>query len=160
MMPGKGEVLSNYKEPVGDGIRCDSAGWYTGLKPNQMYDPLVGKLICSVPNDQHNFEGARNLALKCLEDFKIEGIANNIDAVKRILTHSDFIANKVNTSFLVEYPELLNPKPGSAAAKPKAAAARATTAARDLAMRILGSRWLVGPAMASYCRRLAPAPPW
>ena len=44
MMPGKGEVLNLYEEPTGDGVRCDSAGWYTGFKPNQMYDPLVGKV--------------------------------------------------------------------------------------------------------------------
>ena len=44
MMPGRGEVLDRYEEPTGDGVRCDSAGWYTGFKPNQMYDPLVGKV--------------------------------------------------------------------------------------------------------------------
>ncbi len=49
MMPGKGEILNQYKEPSGGGIRCDTAGWYSGFKPNQMYDPLVGKLICSAP---------------------------------------------------------------------------------------------------------------
>lgn len=46
MMPGKGEVLDQYEEPTGDEVRCDSAGWYTGYKPNQMYDPLVGKVSC------------------------------------------------------------------------------------------------------------------
>ena len=48
MMPGKGEVLDAYEEPKGVGVRCDTAGWYTGFKPNQMYDPLIGKLICSI----------------------------------------------------------------------------------------------------------------
>ena len=44
MMPGKGEVLDAYEEPVGEGVRCDSAGWYAGFRPNKMYDPLVGKV--------------------------------------------------------------------------------------------------------------------
>eukprot|EP00804_Cyclotella_cryptica_P019403 CCRYP_006598-RB/>CCRYP_006598-RB protein AED:0.23 eAED:0.23 QI:1131/1/1/1/1/0.83/6/508/853 len=110
MMPGKGETLEFYQEPKGDGIRCDSAGWYTSFKPNQMYDPLIGKLICSsdgVTTD--SFEEARRKALKSLDDFKIEGVANNIDAVRRILTHQDFLRNCVNTSFLADNPEILDP---------------------------------------------------
>jgi pyruvate carboxylase len=80
MMPGKGEILDFYREPKGEGVRCDSAGWYTAFKPNQMYDPLVGKLICS----SESFEAARKKTMASLDDFMIEGIANNIDAVKRM----------------------------------------------------------------------------
>jgi len=110
MMPGKGEILNQYKEPSGGGIRCDTAGWYSGFKPNQMYDPLVGKLICSAPGvTTESFEAARQLMLRSLKDFEIDGVANNIDAVERILTHKDFVDNRYNTSFLTEYPELLDP---------------------------------------------------
>ncbi len=110
MMPGKGEILDKYQEPKGSGIRCDTAGWYTGFKPNQMYDPLVGKLICSAPGvTGESFEAARQLMLRSLKDFEIDGVANNIDAVERILTHKEFIDNQYNTSFLAEYPELLDP---------------------------------------------------
>ena len=116
MMPGKGEILDTYEEPKGGGVRCDSAGWYTGFKPNQMYDPLVGKLICSAGGvTLESFEEARQLMLKSLNDFHIEGVANNINAVERILSHQEFIANQVNTSFLADNPELLDPskaKPG------------------------------------------------
>ena len=38
MMPGKGEVLDVYEEPTGDGVRCDTAAWYPGFTPNQMYE--------------------------------------------------------------------------------------------------------------------------
>lgn len=110
MMPGKGEVLDFYQEPKGAGVRCDSAGWYTAFKPNQMYDPLVGKLICSAEGvTKEAFEAARNKTIQALDDFKIEGIANNIDAVKRILKHEDFLANQVNTSFLADNPDILDP---------------------------------------------------
>lgn len=110
MMPGKGEMLDFYQEPSGEGVRCDSAGWYTGFKPNQMYDPLVGKLICSAGDvTTEGFEQARRLMLKSLGDLKIEGVANNIDAVERILTHPEFIDNNINTSFLANNPELLDP---------------------------------------------------
>eukprot|EP00984_Skeletonema_dohrnii_P020413 scaffold9947_cov98-Skeletonema_dohrnii-CCMP3373.AAC.1 len=110
MMPGKGEILNQYKEPSGSGIRCDTAGWYSGFKPNQMYDPLVGKLICSAPGvTSESFEAARQLMRHSLKDFEIDGVANNIDAVERILTNEDFVDNRYNTSFLTEYPELLDP---------------------------------------------------
>ncbi|KAL7547137.1 hypothetical protein ACHAWF_010455, partial [Thalassiosira exigua] len=110
MMPGKGEVLEKYEEPSGDGVRCDTAGWYAGFAPNQMYDPLVGKLICSAEGvTPESFEKARKLMLRSLEGFNIEGVANNIDAVERIMTHPEFLANKVNTSFLADNPELLDP---------------------------------------------------
>jgi 3-methylcrotonyl-CoA carboxylase beta subunit len=105
MMPGKGEILDFYQEPNGEGVRCDSAGWFTGFKPNQMYDPLVGKLICS----SEVFDDAREKTMQALDDFRIDGIANNIDAVKRILTHEKFLANQVNTSFLADNPGILDP---------------------------------------------------
>lgn len=122
MMPGKGELLDLYEEPTGEGVRCDSAGWYTGFTPNQMYDPLIGKLICSADGvTKESFEDARQLMLQSLSGFNIEGVANNIDAVERILKHPEFVANHVNTSFLVDNPELLDP---SKAKKDHGAASR------------------------------------
>lgn len=118
MMPGKGVTLDQYEEPSGDGVRCDTAGWYEGFSPNQMYDPLVGKLICSAEGvTPRSFEDARQLMLKSLKGFNIRGVANNLDAVERILTHPEFVANDVNTSFLADNPELLDP---SKAKTPKA----------------------------------------
>jgi len=115
MMPGKGELLEKYEEPTGDGVRCDSAGWYTGFKPNQMYDPLVGKLICSAEGvTPESFDEARQLMLRSLEGFNIQGVANNIDAVERVLNHPEFIANDVNTSFLADNPDLLHPSKNTA----------------------------------------------
>ena len=72
--------------------------------------PLIGKLICSSDGvTTESFEKARQLMLKSLHGFNIQGVANNIDAVERILSHSEFVANDVNTSFLVDNPELLDP---------------------------------------------------
>ena len=110
MMPGKGEVLDLYREPSGDGVRCDSAGWRTGFRPNQMYDPLVGKLICSANGvTPDSFEEARKLMMTSLENFKIDGVSNNIEAVERIISHPDFLSNGVVTSFLADNPGILDP---------------------------------------------------
>ena len=104
MMPGGGQELLEYQEPAGENIRVDSAGFYKGLKPNQMYDPLVGKLICKAPA----FADAHKLCLDALRNFHIRGVNNNLEALERILKHPEFIANDVNTDFLVKHPELLN----------------------------------------------------
>ena len=80
------------------------------------------QLICSahgVTND--SFEEARELLLHSLEGFKIEGVANNIDAIERIVTHPDFVANRVNTSFLADNPELLHPQAKSQRSKEQVA---------------------------------------
>jgi biotin carboxyl carrier protein len=80
------------------------------------------QLICSahgVSND--SFEEARELLLHSLEGFKIEGVANNIDAIERIVTHPDFVANRVNTSFLADNQELLHPQAKSQRSKEQVA---------------------------------------
>ena len=46
MMPGKGETLNLYQEPTGSGVRCDSAGWYTGECVNSQLDKLVCHSSC------------------------------------------------------------------------------------------------------------------
>jgi len=110
MMPGGGSKIELYEEPKGKGIRVDSAGFYSGLSPSQMYDPLVGKLICSKPT----FEEARKSLLESLKGYKMVGVNSNIDALSRILTHDVFIKKKIFTNFLTQYPELLD-----ASLKPK-----------------------------------------
>ena len=72
------------------------------------------QLICSADGvTQESFEEARKLLLRSLKDYDIRGVANNIDAVERIVTHPDFVANRVNTSFLADNPELLDPSKAS-----------------------------------------------
>lgn len=86
--------------------------------------PLVGKLICSAGGvAPESFETARQLMLKSLDRFNIQGVANNIDAVERILSHSEFIANCVNTSFLADNPELLDPSKAKSQSKTEHGAA-------------------------------------
>lgn len=85
-----------------------------------MYNTLILhlQLICSAHGvTSDSFEEARELLLHSLEGFKIEGVSNNIDAIERIVTHPDFVANCVNTSFLADNPELLNPQTKSQRSK-------------------------------------------
>jgi pyruvate carboxylase len=72
------------------------------------------QLICSADGiTPESFENARKLLLRSLGEFDIRGVANNIDAVERIITHPDFIADRLNTSFLSDNPELLDPSRAS-----------------------------------------------
>jgi len=85
-MPGGGDIITKYMEPNGDGIRVDSAGFYSGLKPSQSYDPLIGKLICT----GKTWEDALSLSVKSLNGYTIEGLNSNVSALKRILDHDEF----------------------------------------------------------------------
>ncbi|CAD7940083.1 unnamed protein product [Amoebophrya sp. A120] len=121
MMPGGSETITEYQEPTGPGVRVDSAGFFAGLKPNQMYDPLVGKLICTAPD----FSQAVDKTLDALQSFKIGGLNSNLAALQRILKHPEFLDNSMCTDLLAENPELLDlPKAGGA----KKAATKAVSA--------------------------------
>lgn len=68
-------------------------------------------MICSADGvTPERFETSRERLLNSLGNFRIEGVANNIDAIERIVTHPDFVANRMNTSFLADNPELLDPQ--------------------------------------------------
>lgn len=112
MMPGGGDTITKYTEPSGDGVRVDSAGFYSGLKPSQSYDPLISKLICT----GNTWESALSRSLNSLNDYTIQGLNSNISALQRILDHAEFKKNTIFTSFLADNPGLLNPEIGQVSA--------------------------------------------
>merc|ERR1711994_974084 len=96
LMPGKEQPISKYSEPNGPGIRIDSAV-EEGRKPSSQYDPLIAKIICSVPEGK-TFDDCIIKALSVLDSFKLEGVRTNIHILKNILQHPDFQKNNVLTS--------------------------------------------------------------
>jgi len=101
LAPGGGPEVTKYAIPEGDGIRVDGA-LYEGCKPSMHYDPLIGKLICSVNGEQgtETFEAARHLTMKALDDYTIQGVNTNKPLLHAILKHPKFINNDVLISFM------------------------------------------------------------
>jgi acetyl-CoA carboxylase, biotin carboxylase subunit len=91
--PGR---ITGLNLPGGIGVRVDTAAYTDGVIP-PYYDSLVAKLI--------TYGNARTEAIarmnRALDMFVVEGIHTSIPLHQRILMHEDFIAAKLDTSFLV-----------------------------------------------------------
>lgn len=96
-LPSTGLVRS-YQEPSGPGIRVDS-GVYEGAEISVFYDPMISKLL-SYGKDRRQ---AVDRMLRALEEYRISGVANNIEFHKDILKHPEFIAGNLSTHFIDEY---------------------------------------------------------
>eukprot|EP00927_Polykrikos_kofoidii_P017712 TRINITY_DN1808_c0_g1_i2.p1 TRINITY_DN1808_c0_g1~~TRINITY_DN1808_c0_g1_i2.p1 ORF type:complete len:1214 (-),score=204.07 TRINITY_DN1808_c0_g1_i2:136-3777(-) len=123
LAPGGSNTVETYREPTGEGIRVDAA-LYEGCKPSMHYDPLVGKLICSVRGEggsDEAFQAARKLTLQALEKWEITGVNTNKGLMKNILEHPEFIQNEVLVSFMARH--------GASLAAAASAAPTATTPA-------------------------------
>ena len=93
-LPSAGRILF-MKEPSGPGIRHDS-GIYTGYEISVFYDPILSKLIAWAP--------ARDICCSrmatALNDFPILGIKTDIEILRDIVSHPEFLAGNTFTDFL------------------------------------------------------------
>jgi acetyl/propionyl-CoA carboxylase alpha subunit len=96
-LPSAG-LLRSYQEPSGPGIRVDS-GVYEGAEISVFYDPLISKLL-SYGKDRKQ---AITRMLRALSEYRISGVANNIEFHKDILVHPEFAAGRLSTHFIDEY---------------------------------------------------------
>jgi acetyl-CoA carboxylase biotin carboxylase subunit len=96
-LPSTG-LLRSYQEPSGPGIRVDS-GVYEGAEISVYYDPMISKLL-SYGKDRKQ---AIERMLRALSEYRISGVANNIEFHKDILRHPEFIAGNLSTHFIGEY---------------------------------------------------------
>jgi acetyl-CoA carboxylase biotin carboxylase subunit len=90
--PGR---ISALNIPGGLGVRVDTH-IYEGYVVPPHYDSLLAKLIVHDTDRQ----AAINRALRCLDEFVVEGIKTNIAFHKGILNHPEYRAGKVDTGFV------------------------------------------------------------
>ena len=90
--PGR---ITGLNLPGGVGIRVDAAAYTDGVIP-PYYDSLVAKLI------SYGRDRAEAIARmqRALDMFVIEGIHTSIPLHQRILEHPDFIAGRIDTTFI------------------------------------------------------------
>jgi acetyl-CoA carboxylase biotin carboxylase subunit len=91
--PGR---ITGFNLPGGAGVRVDTAAYHDGVIP-PYYDSLVAKLIT------HGADRAEATARmnRALDMFVVEGIYTSIPLHLKILAHPDFVAGKLDTSFLM-----------------------------------------------------------
>jgi len=93
-LPAAGTV-HYLKEPSGPGIRIDS-GIYSGAEVSVYYDPILSKLIAWGPNR----EAARKRMMKALSEYVVLGVTNQIDYLRDVLNHKEFIEGRTYTNFI------------------------------------------------------------
>lgn len=102
--PGR---ITNWSAPSGTGIRVDTA-MTSGVMVPPYYDSMIAKLIVTGRDRDDAVARLRD----ALDSFVIEGIATNIDLLRFISRHPDFIENRIDTRWAerVLLPEFLSDK--------------------------------------------------
>jgi acetyl-CoA carboxylase biotin carboxylase subunit len=92
--PSPGEITV-WEPPSGEGIRVD-AGVAAGYRVSHFYDPLLAKLI--VHADDRDAAIARSI--DALENFRVEGVKNNIPTHLEVLRSDEFRSGDYDTGLL------------------------------------------------------------
>jgi len=101
--PDTGQI-STYRSPGGPGVRLDGGTTYTGAEINAHFDSLLTKLTCR----GRDFSATVERATRALAEFRVGGVATNIDFLSGLLANEDFKAARLSTTFIDEHPELLS----------------------------------------------------
>jgi acetyl/propionyl-CoA carboxylase alpha subunit/acetyl-CoA carboxylase carboxyltransferase component len=95
-----GGTLMAFEVPSGHGVRTDTCG-YVGYQTNPNFDSLLAKLIGHSTSSR--FADAVARTSRALGELKIEGVRTNLPFLQRLLQHADFVANRIDTSFVEEH---------------------------------------------------------
>ena len=94
MLPSPGTITA-YREPQGEGVRVD--GWVReGTTVSHLYDPLIAKLVVHAPTRAQAVERA----LAALDDYRIEGVRNNLAVHRHVLRSAPFRSGDYTTAIL------------------------------------------------------------
>ncbi len=93
-MPRAGRI-NLWQPPQGEGIRLDSH-CYSGYLVPPYYDSMIGKLLA------HGVDrpAAIRRMSQALDQFRVDGIATNIEFHKAVLADDEYVAGRVNTKWL------------------------------------------------------------
>ncbi len=95
-----GGRLSAFEVPSGRGLRVDTFG-YVGYQTSPHFDSLLAK--CIGHSNSRDFADAVTRTYRALCEFKVEGVPTNIPFLQSLLTHPDFIANRIYTNFVDDH---------------------------------------------------------
>jgi pyruvate carboxylase len=99
--------LSAYRSPSGFGIRLDGGTAYGGAVVTPHYDSLLVKVTAWAPTAG---EAASRMD-RALREFRIRGLATNLQFLENVIAHPLFRAGECTTRFIDNTPELFVFKP-------------------------------------------------
>ncbi|WP_343559591.1 pyruvate carboxylase [Kiloniella sp. b19] len=100
-IPDYGKITA-YRGATGFGIRLDGGTAYSGALITRYYDSLLEKVTAwgNTPDE------ALSRMDRALKEFRIRGVATNLQFVEGLLRHPKFRSNQYTTRFIDETPEL------------------------------------------------------
>jgi pyruvate carboxylase len=93
-----------YRSASGFGIRLDGGTAYSGAVITPYYDSLLVKVTAWA---QRADEAIHRMD-RALREFRIRGVATNLQFVENVINHPDFLAGRITTRFIDETPELFS----------------------------------------------------
>lgn len=94
--------LTAYRSATGNGIRLDGGTAYAGGVITRYYDSLLVKVTAHAQTPQKAIARMD----RALREFRIRGVATNIEFVINLLKHPTFLDNTYTTKFIDTTPEL------------------------------------------------------
>ena len=88
-------LVTRLRTPSGPGVRDDS-GVYAGWTVPLDYDPLLSKLVVWGRDRSEAIARLR----RALDEYEVEGIKTNIAFFRRLVTHPDFLAGRLDTGLI------------------------------------------------------------
>jgi len=95
--------LTAYRSAAGFGVRLDAGTAYGGAVITPYYDSLLVKVTTWAPTAP---ESIRRMD-RALREFRIRGVASNLQFLENVINHPAFRAGDVTTRFIDKTPELL-----------------------------------------------------
>jgi len=96
-------MITTYRSPGGAGIRLDGGTVTTGAEVSPHFDSLLVKLITR----GRDFRSAVERTRRALAEFRIRGVATNINFLQAVLDDDTFASGELSTHFIDERPELM-----------------------------------------------------
>ncbi len=100
-IPDYGRIQA-YRSAAGFGIRLDGGTAYSGAVITPYYDSLLVKVTAWA---QTPAAAVRRMD-RALREFRVRGVATNLQFVENVINHPAFVAGEVTTRFIDETPEL------------------------------------------------------
>lgn len=105
-VPDYGRITA-YRGATGFGIRLDGGTAYSGAVINRYYDSMLEKITAWAPDPDQ----AVDRMSRALKEFRIRGLATNLNFLENLIDHPTFRDGSYTTRFIDQTPELFSFKP-------------------------------------------------
>ncbi|MEL7487656.1 MAG: pyruvate carboxylase, partial [Pseudomonadota bacterium] len=105
-IPDYGRIVA-YRGATGFGIRLDGGTAYAGAQVTRFYDSLLEKVTAWAPTADQ----AINRMSRALREFRIRGVATNLEFLNNLVNHPDFRSCNYTTTFIDQTESLFDFKP-------------------------------------------------